>query len=454
MFKQNFIIGNTPMIKINYKYKGQNKQIFAKLEYYNLTGSIKDRVAFYMINNAKENGNLKEKMPLIEATSGNTGISLSALGAYYKHPVYIYMPDWVSKERMQLMKSYGANLFLISKEDGGFLKCLEEAKKLAQKINGLFTNQFSNKDNFLAHYETTGKEILNQISEPINGFVSGVGTGGTLMGIGQKLKEKYPNLIVTAIEPDKMPLISQGKILDQHKIEGIGDDFIPDLIDKNKMNICDIDISNITDQYIQYLNAMEELDLEIASEFVIMASTLLYLKSKTLLPVLENVEEEEKELTEEELLRRIIEYKKYKEVSEKLKEFYAENSKRFYKEPEKIKFPKKELELDSNYSVIVKAYTKVIEKNKKRLNQNAKNIQKIAITDTYTVGSKVKEMYRELIKHDKFVFNNLFSQKQCNKVEVVTAFTGLLEMSRRSKVQTSQQNLFGDILVEKHKRNT
>ena len=236
MFKQNFIIGNTPMIKINYKYKGQSKQIFAKLEYYNLTGSIKDRVVFYMINNAKANGILKEKMPLIEATSGNTGISLSALGAYYKHPVYIYMPDWVSKERMQLMKSYGANVFLISKEDGGFLKCLEEAKKLAQKINGLFTNQFSNKDNFLAHYETTGKEILNQISEPINGFVSGVGTGGTLMGIGQKLKEKYPNLIVTAIEPDKMPLISQGKILDQHKIEGIGDDFIPDLIDKNKIN--------------------------------------------------------------------------------------------------------------------------------------------------------------------------------------------------------------------------
>ena len=228
------------------------------------------------------------------------------------------------------------------------------------------------------------------------------------------------------------------------------------------MNICDIDISNITDQYIQYLNAMEELDLEIASEFVIMASTLLYLKSKTLLPVLENVEEEEKELTEEELLRRIIEYKKYKEVSEELKEFYAENSKRFYKEPEKIKFPKKELELDSNYSVIVKAYTKVIEKNKKRLNILikcsiffwAKNIQKIEITDTYTVGSKVKEMYRELIKHDKFVFNNLFSQKQCNKVEVVTAFTGLLEMSRRSKVQTSQQSLFGDILVKKHKRNT
>ncbi|MBO5349126.1 MAG: segregation/condensation protein A [Clostridia bacterium] len=228
-------------------------------------------------------------------------------------------------------------------------------------------------------------------------------------------------------------------------------DLLCHLIDKNKMNICDIDISNITDQYIQYLNAMEELDLEIASEFVIMASTLLYLKSKTLLPVTENVEEE-KELTEEELLNRIMEYKKYKEISEKLKSMYSEFSKREFKEPEKIKFPKKELEIDANYSMIVKAYTKVIEKNKKRLNSNAKNIQKIAITDTYTVSSKVKEMYKELIKNNRFIFNNLFSQKQCNKVEVVTAFTGLLEMSRRSKVQTSQKELFGDILVEKNKR--
>ena len=182
-----------------------------------------------MINNAKVRGTLKEKQPLIEATSGNTGISLSALGAYYNHPVYIFMPDWASKERIQLMKSYGANIFLISKEEGGFLKCIEEAKKLAQKINGFFTNQFSNMDNFFAHYETTGEEILNQLSEPISGLVSGVGTG-------EKLKEKYPNLMLTAIEPDKMPLMSKGIILDQHKIEGIGDDFIPELIDKNKID--------------------------------------------------------------------------------------------------------------------------------------------------------------------------------------------------------------------------
>lgn len=230
-------------------------------------------------------------------------------------------------------------------------------------------------------------------------------------------------------------------------------DLLCHLIDKNKMNICDINISDITDQYIEYLNAMEELNLDIASEFVIMASTLLYLKSRTLLPVIESTDEEEKELTEEELLQRIIEYKKYKEISEKFKNMYMENSKREFKEPEKIKFPKKELEIDENYSIIVKAYTKVLEKNKSRLNRNARNIQKIAITDTYTVSSKVKEMYKELVRNNRFVFNNLYSQKQCNKVEVVTAFTGLLEMSRRSKVQTSQQELFGDILVEKNKRN-
>ena len=236
MFDKNFLIGNTPMIKINYKYKGKYNSIWAKVEYYNLTGSIKDRVAFYMINNARRRGTLKENMPIIEATSGNTGISLSALGTYYKHPVYIFMPDWASKERIDLMKSYGAKVFLISKEDGGFLRCIEEAKKMSKKLGGLFMNQFSNKDNFQAHYETTGEEILTQFSDEIGGFVSGVGTGGTLMGTGQKLKEKYTNLKITAIEPDKMPIISNGKILGQHKIEGIGDDFVPELVDRNKID--------------------------------------------------------------------------------------------------------------------------------------------------------------------------------------------------------------------------
>lgn len=236
MFNGNNIIGNTPMIKINYKYKGVYNRIFTKLEYYNITGSIKDRVAFYIINNAKKRGHLKDGMPIIEATSGNTGISLAALGSYYKHPVYIFMPDWVSKERRNLMKGYGAKVFLISKEDGGFIKCIDEAKKMALKTNGFLANQFSNNDNFLAHYETTGEEILKQIPEKIGGFVSGVGTGGTLMGIGERLKKEYPSMTITAIEPDKMPLMSGKKILGQHKIEGIGDDFIPELVDKGKID--------------------------------------------------------------------------------------------------------------------------------------------------------------------------------------------------------------------------
>ena len=233
------IIGNTPMIKILCKYKDKKINIFTKLEYYNLTGSIKDRVAFYIINEAIKKGKLKKGQPIIEATSGNTGISLAAIGAYYKHPVYIFMPDWASKERIELMKNYGANVTLISKEQGGFIKCVEEAKKLAEEKNGFLANQFGNKDNYKAHYETTGKEIINnlgKLDESTGAFVSGVGTGGTLMGIGDRLKKEYTDIKIVALEPDKMPIISKGKIIDQHKIEGIGDDFVPDLLDKSKIN--------------------------------------------------------------------------------------------------------------------------------------------------------------------------------------------------------------------------
>lgn len=229
-------IGNTPLIKIKYEYEGKTNYVYAKLESYNLTGSIKDRVAYYIITKAKERGELKENMPIIEATSGNTGISISALGKYYNHPVYIFMPDWASKERIQLMQNYGANVITFSKEQGGFKKCIQESKNLAKKLNGFLANQFSNTDNILAQYETTGQEILNQVPEEIAGFVSGVGTGGTLMGIAKRLKKRYRNITITAIEPENMPLISQNKIISQHKIEGIGDDFVPDLLDKNEID--------------------------------------------------------------------------------------------------------------------------------------------------------------------------------------------------------------------------
>lgn len=224
-------------------------------------------------------------------------------------------------------------------------------------------------------------------------------------------------------------------------------DLLCHLIEKNKLDIFEVKISDITDQYIDYINQMEKMNLEVTSEFLIMASTLLYLKSKTLLP---KETEDEEELTEEQLLQRIIDYKKYKEISKRLKENYEIFSKRIFKLPETIELPKQQLERNYEKNIIPELYAEVINKNKVRINKNAKNIQKIAITETFTVGSKVKDMYREIIRNKKFVFNRLFSIKKHNKNEVVTAFSGLLEMSRRSKVLTQQEELFGDITVTKN----
>ncbi|MBQ8299066.1 MAG: cysteine synthase family protein [Clostridia bacterium] len=247
------------MIKIIYEYDGIEKYVYAKLEYFNLTGSIKDRVAYYILDNAKKSGELQAGMPIIEVTSGNTGISLAALGRYYNHPVYIFMPDWVSKERVKLIGGYGAEVILISKEEGGFLKCLEESRKLALENDGFLANQFASKYNFLAHYETTAEEILSQVKEDCYGFVSGVGTGGTLMGVGKRLKEINPNMKAIAIEPDKMPMISEGRIIEEHKIEGIGDDFVPDLV--NRELIDDIFLINDDDAVNMARKLSKELGL-------------------------------------------------------------------------------------------------------------------------------------------------------------------------------------------------
>lgn len=218
------------------------------------------------------------------------------------------------------------------------------------------------------------------------------------------------------------------------------------LIEKNKMDIYDIHLAEITDQYIEYLNAMEKLNLEIASEFLVMASSLLYLKSKRLLP---KEEEDTEELTEEELIRRIIEYKKYKEISGKLKENYIIFSKRITKGQEEIELPKRKLEKEYDNQMIPEIYRNLVEKTNQKLNQNAKNIEKIALVENYSVASKVREMFKVLVKQRKFVFNKMFSIKQKDKQEVVTAFSGLLELSRRNKVATRQEEIFGDIVVEK-----
>ena len=232
----NIKIGNTPLIKIKYKYNGKKDYIYAKLESYNLTGSIKDRVAYYIIKRAYDEGKLKRGMTIVEATSGNTGIALASLGVCFRNPVHIFMPDWVSKERIDLMKMYGAEVTLISKEQGGFKRAILEAEKYAKKNNAFLSNQFENENNILAHYETTSKEIIEDLEGKISGFVSGIGTGGTLMGVAKRLKEINNDIKIYALEPDKMPLLSQNRKIANHKIEGIGDDFIPEIVDKKMID--------------------------------------------------------------------------------------------------------------------------------------------------------------------------------------------------------------------------
>ena len=223
-------------------------------------------------------------------------------------------------------------------------------------------------------------------------------------------------------------------------------DLLCHLVDKNKMDINQIKISEITDQYIDYINKMQELNLDVTSEFILMASTLLFIKSKSLLP---KQVEDEAEFTEEELVHRIIEYKKYKEISKKLKELYQVYSKRFYKVPDKIELPARKLEQNYSKDLIEQSYKNLLEKNKSKINKNAINIEKIAITETVTVTSKVKDIFKELIKKPRFIFSKLCSAKKYTRLETVTAFSGILELTRRNKIKAQQERNFGDIIVEK-----
>ena len=223
-------------------------------------------------------------------------------------------------------------------------------------------------------------------------------------------------------------------------------DLLCHLIDKNKMEIDKVNITQITEQYIEYLSTMEKLNLEIASEFIVMLSTLVYLKSKRLLP---KEGDNEEEITEEELIRRIIEYKKYKEIIKTLKENYNIYSKRIFKIPEKIELPNRKLERKYKKEDIIESYKFLIEKNENKKNKNAINIEKIAIIETVTIASKVKDIFKELVKKQKFIFSKLCASKKYTKLETVTAFSGVLELSKRNKIITNQEKNFGDIIVEK-----
>jgi len=235
----NALVGNTPLVQIDFTYKGKPGTVYAKAEYYNLTGSIKDRVAQHVISRAYESGQIKKGDTIVEATSGNTGISFSAVGSALGHPVKIYMPDWMTKERIHIMESFGAEVVLVSREEGGFLGSIAMAEKEGEQDGVFLPRQFSNPENTEAHYLYTGCEIAKQLAERglrADGFVAGVGTGGTVMGIGKRLKEVNPDCRVFPLEPKNSPTLSTGYKVGQHKIYGISDEFIPDLVKLSELD--------------------------------------------------------------------------------------------------------------------------------------------------------------------------------------------------------------------------
>ncbi|MBK9985332.1 MAG: cysteine synthase family protein [Saprospiraceae bacterium] len=227
------LIGNTPLLEIHLRYKGEDRVIYTKAESLNMTGSIKDRMAFHILNSGYEKGTLQPGMQIFEATSGNTGISVAALGRAFGHQVNIFMPDWMSMERINLIKSLGAKITLVSKEEGGFLGSIEMAKNAAALTGGFVSSQFSNEDNTDAHYLTTGPEIwwqmkVNDIAP--HAFVAGVGSGGTVMGVGKYLKERNPAVKIHPLEPANSPTLSTGHKTGKHRIQGISDEFIPSIV--------------------------------------------------------------------------------------------------------------------------------------------------------------------------------------------------------------------------------
>lgn len=226
------LIGHTPLLEMTHLEKkyGLQARLLAKLEYFNVSGSAKDRVAVSMIDDAEERGILKPGAMIIEPTSGNTGIGLAAVGTARGYRVIIVMPDSFSAERIKLIRQYGAEVVL---SDGrkGMAGAIEKAEELAKENPGSFIpGQFDNPANALAHYRTTGPEIYEDTDGTVDIFAAGVGTGGTITGVGRYLKEKNPAVQVVAIEPDRSPVLSEGKA-GPHGIQGIGANFVPRVLD-------------------------------------------------------------------------------------------------------------------------------------------------------------------------------------------------------------------------------
>jgi cysteine synthase len=229
------LIGNTPLLAIDYEYRGRLRTIYAKSEQMNLTGSIKDRMALHILKKAYAEGNIRPGDTIVEATSGNTGISLAAIGRALGHPVTIFMPNWMSRERMDLIHSLGANVVPVSKAQGGFLGSIRMAEEMSHARTDVFLpRQFSNEANVEAHQHTTGPEIYLQLKSEgleVDAFVAGVGTGGTVMGVGRYLRSQNPAVHVHPMEPMESPTLSTGCKVGHHRIQGISDEFVPQILD-------------------------------------------------------------------------------------------------------------------------------------------------------------------------------------------------------------------------------
>lgn len=233
------LVGNTPMLELQYTYNGRPSSIYVKCENYNLTGSVKDRMALYILYKAYMNCAIRPTDMIVEATSGNTGIAFSAIGRALGHQVKIVMPNWLSKERIDIIKSMGADIQLISKEEGGFLGSIRLSEKLAAQGGVFLPRQFENQYNIEAHELTTGREIANQllsVGKIADAFVAGVGTGGTVMGVGRYLKIVNPSVRIHPLEPAESPTLTTGYKVGTHRIQGISDEFIPAIIQLDQLD--------------------------------------------------------------------------------------------------------------------------------------------------------------------------------------------------------------------------
>jgi cysteine synthase len=243
------LVGNTPLLGIRFSFRGQPRILYAKCEQMNLTGSIKDRMALHILSGAYASGNLHAGDTIAEATSGNTGIALAAIGRALGHPVTIFMPDWMSHERKDLIRSYGAEVVSVSKEKGGFLGSIRMAEQLASRRRGVFLpRQFSNEANVEAHVSGTGPEIweqLKSLSLRPDAFVAGIGTGGTVMGVARSLRSRLRGIRIHPVEPAESPTLSTGYRVGRHRIQGISDEFVPAIVDLSALDevipVCDGD---------------------------------------------------------------------------------------------------------------------------------------------------------------------------------------------------------------------